>query len=457
VTGIGTVDFDLCRGSENWVCYYPPIPNCEISPPSAFETGSPQGGMGSYQNGFPRIYTSNGVVPAGGVSSRYGYEAAGGDVHIIDEACDENYTYDREKQIITEVHADPDFRYTTRYTVYRWRADGLVTFFLDRTIEARRDIRLSERKDGPEVELFSPYMKDWSRDKLRGYSYVGVDGKVLHVGGQDFRNGPNPLFAGELGQHGYVSLWGDPWGNPAVYAVDNNDYYFSVHSNPADICIGLKMPNKIISRGTKITSRLLFTFNSGRGKTDGAQFERFWRASGLATGTPAWKAVFSQGRLVSVGHEALLAAENYGIRMSIRNARLDNPIPMRIQGINPNWEIGMVDISAGSVHRTPPWRGEAYFVFDANDNKPRELYLGNLVTCDRDFVKVSLVRSSAQRAELDVNNPTRDAVKCTVRSVPLPGVLPKASATLTLKPGEVKRVIVKTTGTRATIEGKEKH
>ena len=113
-----------------------------------------------------------------------------------------------------------------------------------------------------------------------------------------------------------------------------------------------------------------------------------------------------------------------------------------VEGLNPNWDAGIVELSRGRLaRRAPVADGRAYLLLTADP--PRELFIGNLLVADNPELRLTVLDMAEGRLHAIVHNPSNRSVTTTVRTPDALQNVVEFQQTLTLPPGGVREVEVR--------------
>ena len=229
------------------------------------------------------------------------------------------------------------------------------------------------------------------------------EGKVYAAGSKDLP----PVGSFKTGA--YV-LQPDDGGVTAVLSLDDNLRYEIAGK---DIRIGLQMPGHEIPPGTELNIRL--------GYVGGAQSRtlddlRHYIAM-MSKPLPGVK--ITRGKLALMdGLSMHLDAARESVEMKISPLNLDGYLPVVIENTQPNWDIWLLDRSRNK----PNWRQipkvDATAYASLPSNVAQQLFIGPPVVATSDDLHISLCNLLPGQWLVSLHNPTDQAIKATVRSLP---------------------------------------
>ncbi len=185
------------------------------------------------------------------------------------------------------------------------------------------------------------------------------------------------------------------------------------------------------------------------------EYKRYWNSNLLAedvrrklglAGPPAYQVEPSVGAVLDTRLALRLKAEGHGFRARIKRCHLPVPLPVFIEGLHPNWSAGIwykgrnrllqTEYPPGAFDKNPVHLqyvqlrakkdeiirfgtfdgGTGYLQLDL-ETSDRDVFIGNLVTCDREDFFLTFHRPyRTGKASVEVHNPTDQAA--TVRLKP---------------------------------------
>ncbi len=272
----------------------------------------------------------------------------------------------------------------------------------------------------------------------------GVAGEEMVVGSTT----PPPDLTGELRPNEYVATF------PALAALVNlGDEAKTYHViGPAKVAwVGTGEGGEAIKEGTREKWRLVAL----TGGKDEGMVERVRRDMGLL-GKTAYTVKPRVGSVVSTRLFLRLKLEEGGFRGTISRADLPLPLPVLVEGLNPNWTATIWYKGANTLlipeWRLDPWRleitpragqdqmqpvaafqaggpfgyapetqpsrswvsdGVGFLTVDLQE-KDRDVFIGHQVVCDQPELRLTYLRDGS-RARVVVHNPTSRLVSTTLR------------------------------------------
>ena len=338
---------------------------------------------------------------------------------------------------------DSDTDMNIKITSFRPKLYGYNIFVFELESRVKKDIKLTDRKDGLEVELLKVPV-----DLLVGfwpnYTYLGSDNKKYQ--GTLSRNEECvtkvEVPAAKLSRNGYVALWPNAAGSVAVYPLDKEEYDFSIinygpkikdydHGGEC-IFIGYKKPGDIIPAGTVLRSKLLLVLDNGEAKDDSV-FDEFRDIYGF-DGTPAYKTNLTHGKLLDDVYSLSLEATDYYVSGVIDKAKLPNPLGITIKGVNENWSSAFCNQTTGKLEPVGIHDETAYFALDLSEQV--KFYTGNIIISDHPEVKLEFLEKVGKYSKFLAHNPTDSSVTFKVKIPKEIEFIPEVDSSWSLTPGE---------------------
>jgi hypothetical protein len=278
---------------------------------------------------------------------------------------------------------------------------------------------------------------------LAQYAVPSADGKSETVAPST----PPATLTGTLAPNAYLATF------PALAGLVNLGdkpltYWLSTAAQRGPVGVG--QGGETLPAGTRETWRLLAL----GGAHDNALVERVRSEMGLL-GKTAYTVTSRVGRVESTRLFLRLKTDQGGWRGTISQADLPLVLPILVDGLNPNWSAGIWYRGKNTLltpeWKLDPWRLEiipepgqdqilrvaafhsgGQYGYDATQpawslvsdgvgfltvdlqEKARDLFLGNLVTCDNPEIRLTFIRDPG-RAYVVAHNPTGRDVTITVR------------------------------------------
>ena len=283
--------------------------------------------------------------------------------------------------------------------------EGTLTFLHDATLDANQIVN-------PQVEVMLTGSSD-SYDPC--FSAVGLG--TGDLAGLTSKDHP-PYVQGPLAAGGFVAVLPNFSGAGAVIALDDGYWVNGAAGRPQwQLALGPHLGARQVKKGEQLHYRLLV----GRGLIGGPSTDQEWRdfikKMGLA-GPPAYTVAATQGAVLSTKYLLEAQAENGGFAANLSRADLPVRLPICVQGVNPRWTAGIVDLKTGAWQPVGVVETErqAYTTWEAAQG-PTEIYVGNLVSCDSpDLILTATV--AGKQWTVEAHNPTDHPVTATVKGAP---------------------------------------
>ena len=184
------------------------------------------------------------------------------------------------------------------------------------------------------------------------------------------------------------------------------------------------------------------------------EYKRYWSSNLLAedvrtklglAGAPAYEVTASVGSVVDTKLALTLESDGNGFRATIKRCHLPVALPVFIRGLNPNWSAGVwykgrnrllqtewperdpfgdyshtkfiqVRAKKDEIIRFGIFDGDVGYLQLDLELDDRDVFIGNLVTCERQDIPLVFHRSSRPGAgAVEVHNPTAEPATVTVR------------------------------------------
>jgi len=313
------------------------------------------------------------------------------------------------------------------------------------------------RQDSSLIELVQgdyEVLKDFSaRDNLifrangragtHSVSAALADGRFL--AGQFTRNKRH--FAGTLAERGFGVLFPNAFLGSVGFIPLQPDLRFTSHTN-ADMHYGniyLRLPQgkTKFKQGEKIRYEYIGVVGPLGGAPDNGFMNDIIHSLGLH-GAPAYHVQPTQGTIEDTEFILTLNTTDYGFSAKVQEAHLPLELPVRIAGLNPRWDTGIL-YKGEATRMIPEWvidefdqryvarrqrkatneilrfpvldDGTGFLQIDTEVGD-KDVYIGNLLVSDNPDVYLTLVNTRPGKAAFEVHNPTDTAVSCCVHPAP---------------------------------------
>jgi len=322
---------------------------------------------------------------------------------------------------------------TVRFISFTPRAYHQNVMLIEQRITFKRDVLLS-RREGPEIIALRLNVKteegqarEFARAASEGFPQMCIrrsDGRKQFV-----PRGNKPFIA-PLPEGSYAAFYPNFWGSLAVFPLSDG---LSLHvADEAEL--GWEMPGRAIRKGTMLKARYLVV----RGqfdRTDETEFDALCKQLGL-DGPPAYQVSLNRGQILDTTYLLRLKADGNIAAFAIGGFRLDNPLPVVIEGLQSNWDAVMLDSNTGQLHRVGVFEGKGWLTVEVRKEK-RHIWVGNAIICNRPEMKLSLFQRGRNWL-IEVHNPTDRSlsVKLQVASW-LKGIVPAFETTMRLESGQI--------------------
>lgn len=243
---------------------------------------------------------------------------------------------------------------------------------------------------------------------------------------------------GRLRPGGYAAQMPSLVGHLGFYAPPDSDFCYSFRL-PGRLYIGLGRDGQEIQAGTVIPYRYgvatFATEEAGNG-----ELERTLRAFNLAGGAAGYPVEMRAGTLEDATFFFTAVAADGEAAFTLGPASQIIDLPLRIRGLADN------GCAAVYTHRRPWLRpvpvvdGTAWF--QENLDEATEIWVGNVLRCDRAELKLTVVVDGQREGEppwVEVHNPTDEAITTELSAPPHAPVFTGLRATITVPAGDSAR------------------
>ncbi len=346
------------------------------------------------------------------------------------------------------------WRGRTRQIVFAPRAGGTNVYLIEGDYTLLRDVEIERAR----IPVFR---SQW----LREANVVVVqrsDGpaEVTVLGERQSR------VYGTLDGADFVAQLAPPGGSRAIIPLQPGLLYEAIwqRAGTATLMAHLDLPNGRLRQGDRLSYRYLAVWDTVRGRPDTGFVEKVCDALGLR-GDPAYAVTPTHGEVLDTCYVLRLRAEDGGFSGVISQATLPLDLPVMIEGLNARWPAGILYRGDNEL-LVPVWRfnrvGDRYAERERRGGSnqlrrfaiqdgvgmlqvdtelgDREVYIGNLLVCERPEVFLGLDDARPGRAVISANNPLDEEVTVTIRPGPGFDLLGEFAHTVTLPPGGVVTV-----------------
>ena len=401
--------------------FYTPVPAGTYNP-QGYETGQINDGLGNLRT-YPRLFSPQ-TTEMNNVAPERAYALATRDVALVTE---------RFRRIIVNGRVRPsqflDARARETWYRYQYRPFGYIVGLINEHARVIADTVSLDPGAALNVEMLGIQYK--GLDGVKHFTYIDMRGRE-RTGNIDPAKLSKPLTF-RIGKGGYFSLWPDPFGLVALYAL-NGGMTFEVGNAGGQIYLraGYHADGPVL-HGHKFTAKFIVVQAGGGGQTP-RLWNRFSSLWGL-NGTPAYAPQVLAGKLDPGGYIVKLTAADGGaaVRFPTRRYNLPNHIlPLRIAGVNADWSAGAL---GRSMHFYPGgvYHGRLYLGLQKYAGE--QLFLGNPLVCDNAGVELNIDHINAQGVSYQLSNTAARTLRVTVRPAPASGIPPFVE-TVRLLPGE---------------------
>ena len=164
---------------------------------------------------------------------------------------------------------------------------------------------------------------------------------------------------------------------------------------------------------------------------------------GFTGKTPAYKVQTRRGKIASTAGILHLESDGVGSSVNITKTDLGQHLPVRVTGLNDNWDAFYANLSTGGFKPLRVNGGETYVVIEDLEKGDRDIFVGHPVVCDNKRLVMNLTFEGGKpQLMMAVHNPTDETVTTNWNVAEGCGI-DKEMGQLTLKPGETKTIGLK--------------
>ncbi|HEY3396822.1 MAG TPA: hypothetical protein VGM19_04100 [Armatimonadota bacterium] len=162
-----------------------------------------------------------------------------------------------------------------------------------------------------------------------------------------------------------------------------------------------------LAAGDKTTARVLNVKFRGAPSDDPiGEFSKFRDLYGIAGQPPAYSVTSTQGKPLSGRYLLQLQADKGGWAGTLGQAALPQRLPVAVTGVNPQWTVAKLDLTAREWFPLGVWKDTTYTTVDLKTG-PQKLYVGNVVTCNQPEMWLTLLPANADgKTYVEAHNPT---------------------------------------------------
>lgn len=267
--------------------------------------------------------------------------------------------------------------------------------------------------------------------------YINQDGREIRTSGL-VHDGVRTVGSG-----GYVAISPNRYGIPAVYCFQPA-CFDTVSGKKLILRVGQKMTGNLPA-GTRLDRRYLLVITRG-GEDERPLLEMIRDRYGF-DGTPAYRVRLTHGEVLENVYSPLLAAKDYCVRGDISQADLPEELPLRVKGLNENWDAGLFDLDKQQlIKRVAVYQGMGYTLLDVS--RKRRVVIGNLLVADDPNVLITLLECRSGELHFVIHNPAAQPVDTKVRTADALTEFVPFQARYVLGAGGLKQVSVKLSARR---------
>ena len=302
------------------------------------------------------------------------------------------------------------------------------------------------------------------RPGTRCVSATLADGRFF--AGQFTRNQRH--FAGTLAEQGFGVLLPNAFVGSVGFIPLQPDLRFTSHAadmNYGNIYLRLPKGKTEFKQGEKIHYEYVGVVGPLGGAPDNGFMNNIIDSLGLG-GAPAYHVEPTQGTIQNTKLILAVRAKEHGFSAKIAEAHLPLDLPVRIAGLNPRCDAGILykgqatrlipqwiidefdqryvtrrpRKATDEILRFPVFEDGTGFLQIDTEVGDKDVYIGNLLVCDNPDVYLTLVDTRPGKAACEVHNPTDVPVTCRVQPAPGFGLLGSFTKDVTVPAGTSVRV-----------------
>ncbi len=381
----GDVRFGLGWGS--WIRVMPAVPNPDLLPVGR-EWDSPPGGI---KNMFaaPRITVDGETEFIESKPRRIGYEISHEEAVILRESV--SFVPIRKDGSVV-IEASGLLRAEIGYRIPRWSAGGAVSFVVDVTVSAVKDLDLSPTTSLQLMEIQAESGR-WFKN-LTWDGGGGVRHEVLDSSG-----------CARAEQVRWAAFWPDPLGALGIFGLDQHSYRVAVDTpdgQPPWLRFFAEIPAGVWKRDEARHFRYAFASgapSSGDPTLVFQQIHRNWTQPGVR---------LTVGRRLPGAGVVEIELEQGMAVGEIEFPAGDASLLLRFAGAATSVPGFLLDRDSGEIHPLAGTSGEYYFTHVPGGRL--SFVAGELVRLDRAELHVDVRRLGAGELSVWVHNPTGEAI-----------------------------------------------
>ena len=281
--------------------------------------------------------------------------------------------------------------------------------------------------DGPELVVLRARRSARSSLAFPYYTYYGETGSKTT--GRCLET-----IEGVVSKGGYVSMWPDFYGSVAIFPLSDKSYHFRIENGV--IVIGHELPEWEAKKQTAIKDSFMIV-RSKFGEEDDEGFDIIKKLYGF-DGVPAYELDVSHGIILETTCFPVIEARDYFVEGTVTQAPLPNELGLRITGLNPNWDAVFFDKDTGELRRIGMFRKNSTGYVTVDTSRMYRFIIGNLITCQNEAVRLTLLGSDEKTLEIEAYNPQKTKITERIKS-PL---YPDLNKKITLAGGESKKIVL---------------
>lgn len=268
------------------------------------------------------------------------------------------------------------------------------------------------------------------------YAISGVDGAFSGL-----TSTPPVTWSGNMLPGNYGCIFPSIWGSSGIVVLDEG-YRLNLRAAAPNINLSLGLQNfpRQVKAGETLTYRFVaFQGDQREGSNTLLNWDRFIHSMGFQ-GKPDYEVKnIGAGKVKSTKFLLELQPEHFGFVGTVTKADLPIRLPIRIEGMNPNWTFAYIDLDRKEwfPSAVDPEIRQGYFSLDTRAGDHR-IFAGHPVISDNPNLKIIVTWDAFSDIEANVNNTGDETIETTIQLNPALGGA--ESIKIRLSPGETKVV-----------------
>ena len=361
----------------------------------------------------PKIWFKDGVVE----------DHTTGEMRILAGAKDFN---------IIEYRFDPPKTRTSsivKLTSFRPAVGGGTAILIETDFLAKTDIKLKSLSSlrNLSLALNPPLPPIWN------YSYSSPEngiltGKFADIKGKD-------VVSTSVSSDGGVMLWPNDVGNILIFPLGKSGSEFNLKfDNLKGVWNGrehveLYSPVRELKKGTHIKTKILVILHSGKvtSETDLVELRKSY------VDIENYISKITKGTVSSPGYVLNIQAKNGSSAGVIDLSEKLDPLPVVIQGVNPNWSCARIQDNNITILNS---ENDSLKTIIDSKKKNQQFFIGNILQADNRNIILEFAQVHAGGVRLHIHNPKSESKTFRIFTNPDVPQIPQVDCQVTLAPGE---------------------